>query len=279
MPLTQILTFFSIIVVFNQVDNEFLQVARHEISTDGSTCLMGLVCNGRLTVANIGDSIATLVKKDGSWSQMNTEHSPNCPQERARIEASNGSVIKDRVNGRLAVARAFGDFEMKDLVISDPQCRSMPITKEDDFLVLASDGIFRTYSQDHIVRRVIELRKRHMDLGNIAETIVEECIKCVDSETPCYDNVTLIIVSLGDYLMDYEKRSLVNTPEQLRLCRQSSQGHHIDSSGIRMECLSKLVLSESGFLSEADQLSTNSLNAVVNPFFTGSVPSSQTSSP
>ena len=33
---------------------------------------------------------------------------------------------------------------------------------------------------------------------------------------PCYDNVTLIIVSLADYLMDFERRSVLNnTPQQL----------------------------------------------------------------
>lgn len=88
----------------------------------------------------------------------------------------------------------------------------MPITKDDDFLVLASDGIFRSYSQDHIVRRINELRKRHLGLGNIAETIVEECLRMEGISKLCYDNVTLIIISLGDYLMDFEKRSLVNTP-------------------------------------------------------------------
>ena len=35
---------------------------------------MGLVANGRLTMANIGDSIATLVRKDGSCMQLNVEH-------------------------------------------------------------------------------------------------------------------------------------------------------------------------------------------------------------
>lgn len=112
----------SIKQVFKQVDEEFLSIARQECSPDGATCLMGLILNGRLTVANIGDSIATLARKDGSWVQLNTEHSPSRQDERQRIEAANGTVFHNRINGELSVSRAFGDFEMKDLVISDPEC-------------------------------------------------------------------------------------------------------------------------------------------------------------
>ena len=101
---------------------------------------------------------------------------------------------------------------MKDLVISDPECTSQAITREDDFLVLASDGIHRSYTQDQIVCRVNDLRSKGVAMGHIAETIIEECLRLEGVSKPCYDNVTLIIVSLGDYLMDYEKRSLLNTP-------------------------------------------------------------------
>lgn len=112
------LLFFLFIVVFKQLDEQFLSIARQDCSPDGATCLLGVVLNGRLTVANIGDSVATLARKDGSWVQLNSEHSPVRPDERARIEAANGSVFLDRINGELSVSRAFGDYEMKDLVIS-----------------------------------------------------------------------------------------------------------------------------------------------------------------
>lgn len=134
--------------VFKQLDEEFLSIARQDCSPDGATCLLGVVLNGRLTVANIGDSIATLARKDGSWVQLNQEHTPVRPDERARIEAANGSVFLDRINGELSVSRAFGDYEMKDLVISEPEGRTQPITHDDDFIILASDGIHRSYTQD-----------------------------------------------------------------------------------------------------------------------------------
>ena len=38
---------------------------------DGSTCILGLILNGKLTIANVGDSVATIVRKDGTWGQLN----------------------------------------------------------------------------------------------------------------------------------------------------------------------------------------------------------------
>ena len=87
--------------MFKQLDEDFLACCRQDGSTDGSTCLLGLIFNGRLTIANIGDSVATLAHKDGSWEQLNVKHNPNRHDERQRIEAANGVVFHDRVNGEL----------------------------------------------------------------------------------------------------------------------------------------------------------------------------------
>lgn len=51
---------------------------------------------------------------------MNEEHTPFHQAERERIEASNGCVFHNRINGELSVSRAFGDIEMKELIISEP---------------------------------------------------------------------------------------------------------------------------------------------------------------
>ena len=65
------------------------------------------------------------------------------------------------------------------------------------------------------MQRISELRRQNILLGNIAEIIVEECLRLERVAKPCYDNVTLIIVSLTDYLVDFKRKSLLNTPQQL----------------------------------------------------------------
>ena len=45
-------------------------------------------------------------------------------------------------------------------------------------------------------------------MGKISEMVVEECLGLERVSKPCYDNVTLLIISLQDYLIDYERRSV-----------------------------------------------------------------------
>ena len=133
--------------------------------TDGTTCLLGLILSGKLTIANLGDSVATLVRKDSSWKKLNEEHTPDRPDERMRIENSNGTVFCNRIRGDLGVSRAFGNIEMKDLVISEPEGQTWPISSNDDLLILASDGLYRSYSQEYVVKRILELRAKGLTLG------------------------------------------------------------------------------------------------------------------
>lgn len=54
---------------------------------------------GKLTIANLGDSVATLVRKDSSWTKLNEEHVPNRPDEQMRIQNSKGIIFNNRVEG------------------------------------------------------------------------------------------------------------------------------------------------------------------------------------
>ena len=64
--------------------------------------------------------------------------------------------------GRLSVCRTFGDPEAKleyrggnpNVVKADPDIRQFKISKQDDFIVLASDGIFDKLSDEDISKCV-----------------------------------------------------------------------------------------------------------------------------
>ena len=47
------------------------------------------------------------------------------------------------------------------------------------------------------------MRQTHESLGQVAEALVEECLQLKGEARPCYDNVTLVIVSLADYLVEF----------------------------------------------------------------------------
>lgn len=70
--------------------------------------------------------------------------------EKARIVAAGGFVDFGRVNGNLALSRAIGDFEFKksadlspeqQIVTAFPDVVTHEITSDDEFLVIACDGV------------------------------------------------------------------------------------------------------------------------------------------
>lgn len=48
-----------------------------------------------------------------------------------------------RVNGQLAVSRAFGDKNLKSHLRSDPDIQTMDVDANTDLLILASDGLWK----------------------------------------------------------------------------------------------------------------------------------------
>ena len=87
----------------------------------GATAVVGLVLGGKLYVANAGDARAVLSRGMGA-ERLSLDHKPGVPSEKARIEALGGAVWKrggaDRVDGFLAVSRAFGDLCLSPKVCS-----------------------------------------------------------------------------------------------------------------------------------------------------------------
>jgi len=117
-------------------DGEFVKHAVQNAIPDGST---GICCillrpatpggRRRLMVVNVGDSRAAMVHAEGSARPLSEDHKPNRPDERARVEAAGGHVIFAgcwRVQGDLAVSRAFGDCHLKRCgAMAEPE-RSRP---------------------------------------------------------------------------------------------------------------------------------------------------------
>ncbi|CAA6655479.1 unnamed protein product [Spirodela intermedia] len=131
----------------------------------GSTAVVAVVDRHRVFIANCGDSRAVL-SRGGRAAPLSSDHKPDRPDEMARIEAAGGRVIYvngARVLGILAMSRAIGDKYLKPIVISDPEIRVRERTPEDEFLIIASDGMWDVLSNDlacDIVRRCLRDERR-----------------------------------------------------------------------------------------------------------------------
>ncbi|XP_012067877.2 probable protein phosphatase 2C 10 isoform X1 [Jatropha curcas] len=135
----------SISKAYERTDQAILSHSS-DLGRGGSTAVTAILINGqRLWVANVGDSRA-VISRGGQALQMTTDHEPNT--ERGSIEHRGGFVSNmpgdvPRVNGQLAVSRAFGDKSLKSHLRSDPDIQEINIGDNVEFLILASDGLWK----------------------------------------------------------------------------------------------------------------------------------------
>ncbi|KMZ63687.1 putative Protein phosphatase 2c [Zostera marina] len=154
----------------------------------GSTAVTAILVNfQKLWIANVGDSRAVLLK-DGDVLQMTIDHEPST--ERQFIEDKGGFVSNlpgdvPRVNGQLAVSRAFGDKSLKSHLRSDPDIRSADVTPNTELMILASDGLWKVMSNEEAV----EVARKIKDPQSAAKKLTAEALK-KDSK----DDISCIVV-------------------------------------------------------------------------------------
>ncbi|RMC01920.1 hypothetical protein DUI87_21081 [Hirundo rustica rustica] len=158
----------------------------------GTTCLIALLSDKELTVANVGDSRGVLCDKDGNAIPLSHDHKPYQLKERKRIKRAGGFISFNgswRVQGILAMSRSLGDYPLKNLnvVIPDPDILSFDLDKlQPEFMILASDGLWDAFSNEEAVRFIKErLDEPHFG----AKSIVLQSFY-----RGCPDNITVMVV-------------------------------------------------------------------------------------
>ena len=150
-----------------------------DCSNSGSTCVTVLWKGNSLVCGNVGDSRAVLGKRiNGNWAytDLSSDHKPELPLEKARIEASGGEVTVSKFTNAgpprvyirnegfpgLAMSRSIGDEVAKTVgVTAEPDIRRHTISRDDKFMILASDGVWEFISSLEAVKIVAV----HWELG------------------------------------------------------------------------------------------------------------------
>jgi len=156
---------------------------------------------------------------------LSIDHKPDLAGEKLRIEKSGMKVIEETfINSsglrqtipkielaegrRMAVSRAFGDFEYKSNVTSTapedqavsviPFIQSHERSTKDAFLVLACDGIWDVMSNDEVGKFVMAEAKKGLKneerdlLPMIGDKLCEECLS-----RGSMDNLSVVLVALS----------------------------------------------------------------------------------
>ncbi|XP_050213804.1 probable protein phosphatase 2C 72 [Mercurialis annua] len=156
------------ISAFKVMDKEVKLQETIDFSCSGSTAVVVVRQGEQLVIANLGDSRAILgtISENGIVPvQLTTDLKPNVPSEAERIRKCNGRVLAlkeephiQRVwlphedSPGLAMSRAFGDFLLKKYgVIALPDISHQRLTPDDQFIFLASDGVWDVLSNSQVV--------------------------------------------------------------------------------------------------------------------------------
>ena len=168
----------------------------------GSTAITMLYRKSKLFVGNIGDS-RCIACTNGLAEPLSSDHKPCNDEEKSRIEQAGGFVEFNRVNGNLALSRAFGDFAFKSrcdlpqeqqMITSNPDVVVRDVDQDLQFVVLACDGIWDVLSNQEVADFII----KRISLGLEPEIICEELMtRCLASDSTMgglgYDQKSLLI--------------------------------------------------------------------------------------
>ena len=165
----------------------------------GCTALVAVVVHhvglggATMFVANCGDCRAVL-SRCRSPVQITQDHTAAVQAEAARVLAAGGCIVPARdgsmrVGGVIEVTRSLGDRRLKPLGLSAvPEVHEVPLQEGDDFVVLASDGVWGALSNACVLEKVATTVK-HVDFG--PKRVVSEAY-----EAGSDDNMTALVVYL-----------------------------------------------------------------------------------
>merc|ERR1719351_115395 len=166
----------------------------------GTTAICVLISNNYIIFSNCGDSRGVLSGDGANPVLVKQDHKPSNEPERERIQNAGGSVMIQRVNGSLAVSRALGDFEYKNvdgkgpteqLVSPEPEFYLKErLVEEDEFLVLACDGVWDVMTNEDICQFVAARMRITDDLELIANEVIDTCL-----HKGSRDNMSIIIIA------------------------------------------------------------------------------------
>ncbi|RDX81314.1 putative protein phosphatase 2C 60, partial [Mucuna pruriens] len=172
--------------------------------TSGSTACVAVIRNNQLVVANAGDSRCVISRKGQAYN-LSRDHKPDLEIEKERILKAGGFIHAGRVNGSLNLARAIGDMEFKQnknlpaekqIVTANPDINTVELCDEDEFVVLACDGIWDCMSSQQLVNFVHEQLQSETRLSAVCERVLDRCLAPSASTVTgegC-DNMTMIVV-------------------------------------------------------------------------------------
>eukprot|EP00096_Caligus_rogercresseyi_P013561 TRINITY_DN61_c0_g1_i5.p1 TRINITY_DN61_c0_g1~~TRINITY_DN61_c0_g1_i5.p1 ORF type:complete len:1565 (+),score=563.19 TRINITY_DN61_c0_g1_i5:115-4695(+) len=161
----------------------------------GSTVVFTLILGRKMYISWLGDSQVLLVR-NGCPIRVMTPHKPDRKDERERISDAGGTVLhygQWRVNGLLAVSRSIGDFEHRAFISAEPDVTSVDMNGSEDFVILASDGLWDYMAYDKatsaVYRHLVEHAGNNGDIDKLSSELAN-----LSKKAGSGDNISIVVV-------------------------------------------------------------------------------------
>ncbi|GAU17922.1 hypothetical protein TSUD_330460 [Trifolium subterraneum] len=210
-------------------ENAFLEYVKdHVIQVPtlgkiGTCCLAGVLWNGTLHIANLGDSravIGSMFNRRILPVQLTRDHSCENPEIRQELEAlhpGDETIVMHargawRVKGIIMVSRSIGDTYLKKPAFPLPDYEKVPdpydravlsavpemltrvIADTDKFLIFASDGLWEHLSNE----RAVEIVHRYPRHGIAKRLVTTALVAAATSRRTTYREMQAVAPGLGD---------------------------------------------------------------------------------
>lgn len=216
----------SFLKAFHVMDRDLKLHKNIDCFFSGTTAVTLIKQGHNLIIGNLGDSRAVLGTRDENNQlvalQLTVDLKPNIPSEAQRIRQRKGRIFAlpeepevarvwlPKYNSPgLAMARAFGDFCLKDYgVISMPDVTYHCIAEEDEFIVLATDGVWDVLSNDEAVSIVSRATPR----ASAARFLVESAHRAWRTRFPTskIDDCAVVCLFLNTDEVSESSSSMIN---------------------------------------------------------------------
>lgn len=165
----------------------------------GSTCLLNLMYRYEneihMNIINLGDCRLVIVYTNGEHKQVTTDHKPEDPIEKHRLELMGGEIYRDSEGtvriGDLSLSRAFGDGDNLPYISQKPDVHYKKITKQTKYVVMGCDGLWDVVDNNNLFTILNNFKKK--GAKNLAADLANYAL-----EKGTSDNVSIIIIEIID---------------------------------------------------------------------------------
>lgn len=199
-----------------------------DFEVSGTTVVVVIICRKKMWMAHAGDSRAVLARKDGSILQLTGDHNVTLKSEYTRIFAHGGEIRKyddeaPRVvayneTGQmyaLGMSRSVGDLCFTKVgVTHEPTVSSRTIEHEDEWIIMASDGIWEFITNREAVEIVRKTWDEHKSATMCTRALINKAKdRWFEMEKIYRDDITVTMIHVPHLLIQMKRTMKGTSPK------------------------------------------------------------------